>query len=271
MQPDEFQYISNLLKDQSGIALTEDKIYLLESRLQPLARQHGLETVSDLIGRMRSVRDPKLEHEVVQSMTTNETMFFRDNKPFDNLKNKILPHMREQQASRKHLRIWSAACSSGQEPYTIGMCLQEEMMRMSGYSYEIVATDLCEKVVDKAKQGLYTQFEVQRGLPIQLLLKYFQQAPENQWRVSDTLKQMIKFNTQNLMADYGKLGSFDIIFCRNVLIYFDEKTKTQVLDKLASALTPPGFLVLGSAETVIGLTDRFQAFEGEPGIYTLKQ
>lgn len=271
MQPDEFDFIANLLKQRSGLSLSKDKTYLLESRLQPIARSHGIESVALLIARMRTSPDPQLTHEVIQSMTTNETMFFRDNKPFDRMKLQILPHLREKDPSRKHLRIWSSACSSGQEPYTVAMCLQEEMMKMVGYSYDILATDLCEKVVEKAKQGQYTQFEIQRGLPIQLLIKYFQQAPDNHWRVNDATKRMVKFQTHNLMDDCAKFGRFDIIFCRNVLIYFDEATKAAVLNRLATVLNPPGFLILGSAETVLGLTDRYKAFENEPGVYVLNR
>ena len=271
MQPDEFDYISNLLKLRSGLSLSKEKTYLLESRLQPIARSHGLENISQLIARMRANSDPKLMHEVVQSMTTNETMFFRDNKPFERLKQQILPYLREKEPNRKHLRIWSSACSSGQEPYTVAMCLQDEMMKMGGYSYDILATDLCEKVVEKARQGLYTQFEIQRGLPIQLLIKYFQQAADNHWRVNDATQKMVKFQTHNLMEDCAKFGRFDIIFCRNVLIYFDEATKTQVLNRLASVLNPPGFLILGSAETVLGLTDKFKSFQNDPGVYVLNR
>lgn len=269
MQPADFDYITTLLKQRSGLSLSKDKTYLLESRLQPIARSHGMENVADLIARMRTQTDPKLVHEVVQSMTTNETMFFRDNKPFDRMRQHILPHLKEHHPSRKHLRIWSAACSSGQEPYTVAICLQEDMMRMAGYSYDIIGTDLCEKMVEKAKQGMYTQFEIQRGLPIQLLIKYFQQAADNHWRINDTTKAMVKYQTHNLLEDPSKFGRFDIIFCRNVLIYFDEATKGVVLNRLASALNPPGFLVLGSAETVIGLTDQFKPYEGEPGVYVL--
>lgn len=270
MQSDEFDYISGLLKQRSGLSLTKDKIYLLESRLQPVARAHGLQTVTDLILRLRARKDEQVIHDIVQAMTTNETMFFRDNKPFEKFKEKILPYLIANFPARKQLRIWSAACSSGQEAYTISMCLQEEAPKLPGYSYDIMASDLCEKVVEKASQGLYSQFEIQRGLPIQMLIKYFQQAPENTWRVGDNTKRMVKFQTHNLLEDCSRFGKFDIIFCRNVLIYFDEATKRQVLERLSGALNPPGFLMLGSAETVFGITDRFQPFETEPGIYILK-
>lgn len=270
MQQDEFDFIAGLLKQRSGLSLSKDKVYLLDSRLQPVARGYGFQTVGELIHQVRARKEESVIHDIVQAMTTNETMFFRDNKPFEKLKERVLPYVMEKQPMRKHLRIWSAACSSGQEPYTIAMCLQEEAAKTAGYKFDIIATDLCEKVVDKASQGLYSQFEIQRGLPIQFLLKYFQQAPDNQWRVGDPTKNMIKFQTHNLLEDCTKFGKFDIIFCRNVLIYFDEVVKRQVLDRLAAALNPPGILMLGSAETVFGLSDKFQPLENETGIYTLK-
>ncbi len=269
MQADEFTYIAGVLKQQSGMYLSEDKTYLLESRLQPIARVRGLENVSALIKQMRATNDRTLIHEVTQAMTTNETMFFRDNKPFEKLSSLILPTLRETDPSRKHLRIWSAACSAGQEPYTLAMVLSEEMAKMPGYSFEIVASDLCDKVLSKAKEGIYTQFEVQRGMPIQLLLKYFQQAPDNHWQVKDSLKAMIRFDTHNLLEDAGRFGVFDIIYCRNVLIYFDETTKGHVLGRLAAVMRPPGFLTLGSAETVIGISTRFKQMEVERSIYQL--
>jgi chemotaxis protein methyltransferase CheR len=270
MNPQEFDYISNLLKQRSGLSITKDKMYLVESRLQPVARVHGLNTLSDLVGKLMRSPDPVLMSEVVQAMTTNETMFFRDLKPFMKMREKILPHWLEKHPGRKHLRIWSAACSSGQEPYTLAMCLQEESAKLAGFTIDIIATDLSEKIVNKATQGVYSQFEVQRGLPIQMLLKYFTQAQENTWRVNDHTKRMVRFQTHNLLEDCSRLGAFDIVYCRNVLIYFDEATKQLVLNRIASVLNPPGFLVLGSAETVFGLNVPFQPFENEPGIYTLK-
>ncbi len=269
MQADEFDYIASVLKQKSGMYLSPDKTYLLESRLQPIARASGLENVSELIKKMRSTADRQLIHDVTQAMTTNETMFFRDNKPFEKLTGVILPKLAALDPARKHLRIWSAACSAGQEPYTIAMVLTEHLAKMPGYSFEIVATDLCEKVLAKAKDGLYSQFEVQRGMPIQMLLKYFQQAPENQWQVKDMVKSMIRFDSHNLLDDASRFGTFDIIFCRNVLIYFDETTKGHVLSRLAGVMRPPGFLTLGSAETVIGISTRYKQMEEERSVYQL--
>lgn len=272
MQDSDFEYISALLKERSGLSLSKGKEYLLQSRLQPIARSHGMETVDALIAKMRTRNDARLVHEVTQAMTTNETMFFRDNKPFEILKNAILPNVvQEKSGADKTIRIWSAACSAGQEPYSLAICLEEELRKYPDYSYDILATDLCEEAVNKGKKGLYTQFEVQRGLPIQMMIKYFSQAPENQWQVNDVLKKHIRFDTHNLLHECTKFGRFDIIYCRNVLIYFDEATKKLVLEHLASVLNPPGFLSLGSAETVMGVTDRYQHHPNERGIYMLTQ
>lgn len=271
MAPEDFQLISELLKQRSGLSITKEKMYLIESRLQPIARSHGYADLSDFIRRALRPANPDIEHEVVQAMTTNETMFFRDLKPFTQLRERIIPHWRAQHPARQKLRIWSAACSSGQEPYTIAMSLKEETAALSGCDIDIVASDLSEKVVEKAIKGVYSQFEVQRGLPIQMLIKYFEQGEENCWRVKDTIKRMVHFQSHNLLHDATRFGTFDIIFCRNVLIYFDTETKLAVLNRLAGMLNPPGFLVLGSAETVFGLDSPFEPYENESGVYVLKQ
>lgn len=270
MQPSLFQYIANLLKNESGLSISEDKIYLIESRLQPIARQNGIDTVEDLIVQIQRTSDRTLMHEVVQSMTTNETMFFRDNKPFERLRELVMPQLTKHHPERRHIRIWCSACSTGQEPYSVAITLQEESAKYMGYSFEIFATDLCEKALDKAKSASYTQFEVQRGMPIQLLIKYFQQLEGNLWQIKDEIRQKVRFNVHNLMEDASKYGKFDIIFCRNVLIYFDEATKREVLQRLVSVMNPPGYLLLGSAETVIGLSDRLSMLTEAPGVYTLK-
>ncbi len=270
MQPTDFSYITALLKERSGLSLTEDKVYLLESRLQPIARANEFETITELIHVMRSGNDEKLIHEVTQVMTTNESMFFRDNKPFDLLRQVILPELKAKNPDKHHLRIWSAACSSGQEPYSVAICLQEEALNMRGYTYDIVATDLCEKVVEKAKEGIYTQFEVQRGMPIQMLLRFFTQAPGNHWQVNDVLRSMITYKLHNLLESYGGLGMFDIVFCRNVLIYFDEEMKRDVLDKMAGVMHSGAHLILGSAETVMGVSDKFNNHPDHRGLYIRK-
>jgi chemotaxis protein methyltransferase CheR len=205
---------------------------------------------------------------VTEAMTTNESFFFRDQKPFDQFNDIVLPHLLKARAAKRSFRIWSAACSSGQEPYTLAMLLKEHAHKLADWRVEIVATDLSNEILDKAKEGLYSQFEVQRGLPITHLVKYFVQIGDR-WQIDDSLRKMVKFQQFNLLGNLSSLGHFDVVFCRNVLIYFDTPTKTRVLDGVANMLPPDGFLYLGGAETVLGTTERFQIMEGQRGIYSL--
>jgi len=266
---DEFEFISGMLKQRSGLTLTEDKGYLLETRLQPVARANGMQSCKELISRLRVNPPSQLVHQVVESMTTNESMFFRDTKPFDHLKNVVLPALKA--AGKTSVRIWSAACSTGQEPYSIAMTLKEEGMKYAGMRFEIFATDLADKVLERSRSGIYSQFEVQRGLPIMLLMKYFQQRPNNMWEISDELKKMIQWAPANLLAGFAPLGRFDIIFVRNVLIYFDEKTKTDVLERMAAILNPPGYLFLGGAESTLNLTKKYNPSVENRGLFILAQ
>ena len=201
-------------------------------------------------------------------MTTNESFFFRDNRPFDQFKDIVLPHLLEARAARKQIRVWSAACSSGQEPYTLAMILKEEADKLAGWNIEIIATDLSTEILDKAKTGLYSQFEVQRGLPITLLMKYFTQEGEK-WRIGDEIRKMVTYKPFNLLESPAQLGTFDVVFCRNVLIYFDQKTKGEVLERIAQIMPGDGFLYLGGAETVLGSSDSFEVLQGQRGIYRL--
>ena len=264
---DEFEFIAGLLKQRSGLTLTPDKGYLLETRLQPVARANGLADCRALIQKLRVNPPADLVYQVVESMTTNESMFFRDTKPFDHLKNVVLPALKA--AGKQQVRIWSAACSTGQEPYSIAMTLKEEAFKYAGMRFEIYATDLAEKVLERSRSGIYSQFEVQRGLPIMLLMKYFTQRPNNMWEIKDELKQMVKFAPGNLLTSYATIGKFDIIFCRNVLIYFDEKAKTDVLERMAAILNPPGYLFLGGAESTLNLTRKFNPSVENRGLFTL--
>jgi chemotaxis protein methyltransferase CheR len=184
-------------------------------------------------------------------MTTNESSFFRDIKPYEHLRNIILPLQMQKLGAQKSMRIWSAACSTGQEPYSISMCLQEDAAKMPGWRFDIVASDLAKKVVDKAKEGIYSQFEAQRGLPIQMLMKYFTARPDTSWQLKDIIRNSVQFRTQNLLESYDHLGRFDIIFCRNVLIYFDDPTKAQVTEKMARVLNKSGVLLIGATESLV--------------------
>ena len=267
MTGEEFDYLCRLLRERSGLVLTRDKAYLLESRLLPVARKRGMKSLDELIPALRSHPESDVLRDVIEAMTTNESFFFRDVKPFDQFRNFVLPRLIRARATRKSLRIWSAACSSGQEPYSIAMILSDERMRLAGWQIEIVASDLSTEILEKAEAGLYSQFEVQRGLPIQLLVKYFKQQGDR-WQLDAGIRSMVKFRCHNLLEDFASLGQFDVIFCRNVLIYFDQVTKAAVLERVARMLPPDGYLYLGGAETVIGITDRFQSLTEQRGIYS---
>lgn len=270
MQKEDFQFLSTLLKQRSGLDLKEDKAYLIESRLLPVARALKLEGIAPLCAHLRGQPGEALLAEITEAMTTNESSFFRDIKPYEQLRKTLLPMLMKQHAARRQLRIWSAACSIGQEPYTIAMCLQEDAPLMPGWRFELVATDLARKALDKAVRGIYTQFEAQRGLPIQMLLKYFVSLPDTTWQIRDILRGMVQFRQQNLLEDYAGLGRFDLIFCRNVLIYFDDAAKAQVTERMAASLTPEGILILGATETLIDPLGKFVALPDLRGVYRLK-
>jgi len=269
MHPDEFQYFAQLLKKRSGLVLGEDKTYLVESRLLPIARSQGLQDISQLCTLIKTKPSEALLVEIIEAMTTNESSFFRDIKPYECLRNIVFPLIMQKQPS-KAMRIWSAACSTGQEPYSTAICIQEDAGKMPGWRFEIVATDLARKVVDKAVLGIYSQFEAQRGLPIQMLIKYFFPRPDTTWQVKDEIRSKVHFHTQNLLEDYGALGRFDIIFLRNVLIYFDDATKAQITEKMSRTLQPHGVLILGATETLVDPNQRFTMLEGFRGAYVLK-
>lgn len=270
MKAADFEFLARLLKEQSGLVVTPEKGYLLENRLQPVARKWGVETLDALVAAMRARADQKMVKDVVDAMTTNESLFFRDMKPFDNLRDILLPELMKTRAGSKRIRIWSAACSSGQEPYSIAMLLTELGAKVAGWRFEIVATDLSSEIVNRAKAGTYSQFEVQRGLPITMLVKYFAQDGDK-WRISDKIRTMVQYREFNLLDHPRALGQFDVVFCRNVLIYFDQPTKAKVLAGIADQIAPDGGLYLGGAETVLGVTDRFEPIPGQRGVYRLSQ
>jgi chemotaxis protein methyltransferase CheR len=270
MNRNDFDLICKLLKQESGLILSPDKAYLLESRLLPVARKWKLATFDDLAKTLRGNTDAALLRDVVEAMTTNESFFFRDARPFEQFKEIVLPAMVKNRGSQKRIRIWSAACSSGQEPYSLGMILSDLAGQLAGWQIEIVATDLSGEMLVRGREGIYSQFEVQRGLPINLLVKYFKQVGDR-WQIGDKLRAMVNFREFNLLTDPAPLGRFDVVFCRNVLIYFDQETKAKVLDGIARQMPNDGFLFLGGAETVLGLTDRFQLLPGQRGIYGLTQ
>ncbi|HKS17819.1 MAG TPA: protein-glutamate O-methyltransferase CheR [Bradyrhizobium sp.] len=265
MTPPDYEYLRKLLKDQSGLDLSSDKQYLIESRLLPLSRKCGLSGISELVQKMKAGSASTIA-QAVEAMTTNETFFFRDKIPFDHFRDTIMPEILRARASRKSVRIWCAAGSTGQEPYSLAMCLKEIGPQLAGWRIEIVATDLSQEVLEKSKAGIYSQFEVQRGLPIQMLVKYFTQKGEL-WQLNADIRAMVQHRQLNLLHDFSQLGAFDVVFCRNVLIYFDQDTKVNVFNRLARTTEPDGFLVLGAAETVVGLTEAFKPVAERRGLY----
>ena len=267
MTPLDYDYLRKLLKERSGLVLSADKQYLVESRLLPLARRIGAPHLSDLVAKLKAPGAEPLIVDVVEAMTTNESFFFRDKIPFEHFRDFMVPSLLKARAAQRRIRIWCAAASTGQEPYSLAMILKDMAAQVSGWRIEIIATDLSNEVLEKARAGLYSQFEVQRGLPIQMLMKHFTQAGET-WQISAEIKAMVQYRPLNLLVDFAHLGSFDVVFCRNVLIYFDQATKVAVLERLARITEPDGYLALGAAETVVGLTEVFKPLVDRRGLYS---
>jgi len=268
MKVGDFEFLSTLIKQRSGLVLTEDKSYLLESRLMPVARKRGLKGLEEMVHTLRIHKEEALIQDVTEAMTTNESFFFRDVKPFDLFRDQVLPEILKNRADKKSFRVWCAAASSGQEPYSLAITLLEQAQKLAGWRTEIVGTDISREILEKAKSGIYSQFEVQRGLPIQLLLKYFEKK-DDLWQANSALRTMVQYKELNLLGDLQGMGRFDVVFCRNVLIYFDQETKGRVLEQISRLMPPDGVLFLGGAETVLGISDKFKPIPGLRGVYCL--
>jgi chemotaxis protein methyltransferase CheR len=266
--PAAFAVLAGLLKARSGLIIGQDKVYLLETRLTAMMRRESMADLNVVAERLGRPGAEPLVREVVEAMTTNESFFFRDDKPFLHFRTQALPRMVAARPPNAPLRIWSAASSTGQEAYSLAIILAESRAVIGNRTVEIVGTDIAREPLARAREGQYTQFEVQRGLPVQYLMKYFKKEDPN-WRISDVIRKMAQFREFNLLGDLRSLGRFDIVFCRNVLIYFDQPTKTRVLEAIAGLMPPDGMLYLGGAETVLGITARFAPLPGERGVYGL--
>ncbi len=253
---DTFDYVSDLVRRESAIVLEPGKEYLVESRLLPLARAKGLASVEEYVAQVRQRPTREVVDEVVDALTTNETFWFRDMEPFDVLRNVVVPEVLQSAAARRKLTIWSGACSSGQEAYTIAMIMAEHVVPL-GWQVEIVATDISQQMLDRVAAGTYSQLEVNRGLPAPLLVKYFQKVGTH-WQVTEDLRRMVTVRKLNLAQPFGVLPTFDIVFLRNVLIYFDTDTKRRILNQVRAVTAPGGALFLGAAETTIGLDDSWE-------------
>jgi chemotaxis protein methyltransferase CheR len=263
-----FQTLAGLLKQRSGLVIGQDKIYLLETRLGGILRREKLADLNALADALKRPGAEAVARDVVEAMTTNESFFFRDEKPVQHFRAWALPRLAQARGPGTPLRVWSAASSSGQEAYSLAMILADCRAVLGDRRCEIVGTDISREQLVRAREGLYTQFEVQRGLPIQLLVKHFRKEESN-WRLSEAIRSLVQFREWNLLSDLRPLGKFDVVFCRNVLIYFDQPTKARVLEAIASLMPPDGILYLGGAETVLGITARFVPMPGERGVYGL--
>jgi chemotaxis protein methyltransferase CheR len=263
-----FDTIANLLRVRSGLAIGQDKLYLLDTRLAPILKRHGLRDLNALAERLRVPRIEPLTHEVVEAMTTNESLFFRDGKPFEHFRTQALPRLHAARPHGAPIRIWSAASSSGQEAYSLAMIVSDLRASLGDRKVEIIGSDIAREQLVRAREGIYSQFEVQRGLPMQMLVKHFRKEGAG-WRVAEAIRRMVEFREWNLLADLRPLGRFDLVFCRNVLIYFDQPTKARVLEAIAALLPPDGLLYLGGAETVLGITSRLAPLAAARGVYGL--
>jgi chemotaxis protein methyltransferase CheR len=264
-----FEYVRKLVREHSAIALESGKEYLVESRLLPLARHMSLASVSELVTQLRSKPFGSLHTQVVEAMTTNETSFFRDLHPFEALRKDVLPPLLAARRARKSLTVWSAACSSGQEPYTIAILLREHFPELANWNVQIIGSDLSQQVLDRAAEGCYAQHEVNRGLPAAMLVKYFQKSGL-QWRVKPEIRRIVRFVRLNLIEPWPALPVIDILFLRNVLIYFTPDTKRQILDIVRRQLAADGSLFLGGAETTLGIDNAWERVNhGKASTYRL--
>jgi len=252
----DFDAIARFLAFSCGFEIGPDKYYQLQSRLGPIVEAAGLADFADLARRVEGEPQGQLALSVIDAICNNETYFFRDRAAFAQLRDVVLPELIEARGGARSLRIWCAACSTGQEPYSIAMLLDEFARKLTGWRVEILATDVSQRALDAARAGAYSQFEVQRGLPISHLMRYFQQDGDR-WRLNEYIRSAVNFRRFNLLDDFRGLGTFDMIVCRNVLIYFDVRRKARILDRFAPALAADGYLVLGAAESPLGLSSAF--------------
>jgi len=262
----EFHYIKDFIYQQAAIDLEPGKAYLAESRLQPIARREGFASLSDMIAKLRAQPANGLNWLVVEAMTTNETYFFRDVHPFELLKTKVLPELIKRRAAQRQINIWCAAASSGQEPYSIMMLLREHFPELSTWKINFTATDISNQMLNRCREGFYSQLEVNRGLPATLLVKYFEKI-STEWKIRDDLRRAIDFRQLNLAQPWPALATMDIVFIRNVLIYFDAATKKPILARVRKLMSPDGYMFLGGAETTLNLDESFKRIQVNNSAY----
>ncbi|MCA9732767.1 protein-glutamate O-methyltransferase CheR [candidate division KSB1 bacterium] len=261
----EIDFISDYIYKKSGIVLGQSKKYLITSRLHTVLRILKIESAGKLISELQKQPTQQLETLVLDALTTNETLWFRDKKPFDALEKVVFPRLQAEKKKRE-LNIWSAACSSGQEAYSIAMLIDSHNF-FNGWKVNIWATDISTQIIDKAQTAVYSQMEMNRGLPINFLIKYFSEAGDGAWGLKDRIRQKVEFQLHNLQSDRVPRSAFDVIFCRNVLIYFDRPTKAKILENMLKVLEPQGLLVVGGSESTIGIHDKYSPVRINPAIF----
>ena len=264
MTPGEISVLADLARRRSGVIVDADKTYVIESRLAPIARRQGFTTISELISDLQSRQDETLIWASVEALSSTETQFFRDRAPFHQIAAEVLPALARK--GRQAVRVWSAGCSTGQEPYSLAILAEEEGGKNGPMSVDIFASDLSERCLEKGMAGIYTQFEVQRGLPSRLLIKYFDKVDDH-WVMSPRIRQMVRMERQNLLTDVKGSGPYDLILCRNVVSAFDPSTARMVLEQIAATLAPDGYLVMGAYETAAHHTPAFRPVPGLHGLY----
>ena len=266
MRPDDIETIRQFVHARSGVVIDPTKTYSIETRLAPVARREGFASIDDLIAAIRDRREDRLIWAAAEALVAGESSFFRDHAPFEAFRDEILPTLAQSRQGRP-IKVWSAACGTGQEPYSLAMILDDERSKMLGVKVELFGSDISERALEKAASGTYSQFEVQRGLPIRLLVRHFDKTDES-WTLNARIRQAVRWRRINLLADLRALGQFDVIFCRNAISAFDAQTRRRVLEQLAALLPDDGWLVLGLDETVGGVTEALRAAPGRRGLYT---
>ncbi|MFI4973783.1 MAG: CheR family methyltransferase [Caulobacterales bacterium] len=265
MIAEDVAFLVSLCRVRAGLRLAPDKTYLMESRLGPIARREGFASIGDLLAEIRAKREEPLIWAVVEALAMGETAFFRDRAPFDQFRDDVLPMIARARAG-KPVRVWSAACATGQEIYSLAMIVDELRQAEPALKVELAASDLSSRALERAQAGAYNQFEVQRGLPIRLLVKHFEKT-DDAWRLKPYIRQMVRWRRINLIAGLQAIGGFDVVFCRNVLSAMDDEARKKVLEELTLVLPDDGVLVLGARETVSGVTEAFHPIAGRPGLF----
>lgn len=263
---DDFVALAAFLSERIGLVIDPNKRHAIEARLQPVLAAKGFGRLSELVARLKAGDDLALANRVIDAMVTCETLFFRDRRMFETLRTVLLPRLRDKRREARRLRLWCAACATGQEPYSLAMMLDEFARDFSGWQIDLLASDVSEAAVTAASAGAYTQFEVQRGLSTPLLLRHFHREGDV-WRINDHLRARVEFRRANLLDDFGRFGRFDVILCRNALMYMQVERRREILRRLSSALADDGCLILGAAETIVGLSDAFEADSDCAGLF----